>query len=114
MSCRWDYVTCDYVIGGQVIVADARWHLGLNGLFLPGKGVGIESVAPGSPAAFVGLQPGMVIARCNGINLQNEQVLQQVIAQSHGVLQLDLILNDTGAPATCTVVMQRVPNSQRF
>ena len=114
VSCHWDYVQCDYVVAGRVVVADARWYLGLKGLFLPGKGVGIEAVTPGSPAAFVGLQPGMVITRCNGVDLFDEQVLEQVIAQSQGVLRLDLVLNDTGAPATCTVVMQRVANGQSF
>lgn len=114
VSCHWDYVQCDYVVAGRVVVADARWYLGLKGLFLPGKGVGIELVAPGSPAAFVGLQPGMVITRCNGVGLFDEQVLEKVIAQSQGVLQLDLVLNDTGATATCTVVMQRVAHEQSF
>ena len=114
ISCDWDYVQCDHVVAGRVVVADARWHLGLKGLFLPGKGVGIELITPGSPAAFVGLQPGMVITRCNGVGLFDEQVLEKAIAQSQGVLQLDLVLNDTGAPATCTVVMQRVAHEQSF
>ena len=108
VHCHWNYVTCDYIVNGQVVVADARWYLGMKGLLLPGQGVGIEEVTPGSPAAAVGLQPGMIITRCNGIDLVDETVLPQVIAQSGGVLQMDLLLSGTGQPATCVVVMQRV------
>lgn len=108
VHCTWNYVNCDYLVGGQVVHADARWYLGLKGMLLPGQGVGIEEVAPGSPAAAVGLQPGMVITRCNGIDLVDETALQQAIAASGGVLQMDLRLSAEGPPATCVVVMQRV------
>ena len=99
---------------GRVVVADARWYLGLNGLFLPGKGVGIESITPRAPAAFVGLQPGVVITHCYGVDLFDERVLQKVIAQSQGVLRLELALNDTDTRATCTVVIGRVATVQNF
>src|SRR5690606_9518072 len=69
VTCSWDYVTCDYLVNGHVVYADARWFLGMKGLLLPGQGLGVEEVTPGSPAAAVGLQPGMVITRCNGIDL---------------------------------------------
>lgn len=108
VHCGWQYVTCDYVVDGRVIVEDARWYLGLKGLFLPGKGIGIEEVTAGSPAAEVGLQPGMVITRCNGVDLVDETALNQVIEHSDGVLQMDLLLNGDQIPATCVVVMQRV------
>ena len=108
VSCQWDYVQCDYVSAGQIVVADARWYLGLKGLLLPGKGVGIEEVTPGSPADAVRLQPGMVIVRCNGVDLVDEQALADVIAQSQGVLRMDLLVDGDQAPATCVVVMQRV------
>jgi hypothetical protein len=98
VHCGWQYVNCD----------DARWYLGLKGLFLPGRGIGIEEVSPGSPAAVVGLQPGMVITRCNGVDLVDETALNHVIEQSHGVLRMDLLLGGDQAPATCVVVMQRV------
>jgi hypothetical protein len=105
--CSWHYVTCDYSVNGHVLHQDARWFLGLKGLLLPGQGVGVEEVAPGSPAAAVGLQPGMVITRCNGIDMIDEAALGQAIAQSGGALQMDLLLAE-GTPATCVVVMQRV------
>ena len=108
VNCHWNYVTCDYVHAGQVVVADARWYLGMKGLLLPGQGIGIEEVAPGSPAAQVGLTPGMVITRCNGIDLFDEAALGDAISQSGGVLQMDLRLSAGGPPATCVVVMQRV------
>jgi S1-C subfamily serine protease len=100
-------VTCDYIVEGQVVVEDARWYLGMKGLLLPGKGIGIEDVANGSPAASVGLLPGMVITRCNGVDLVDETALQNVIENSGGVLKMDLLLSDE-TPATCVVVMQRV------
>lgn len=105
--CQWQYVTCDYRVNGQIVHADARWFLGLKGLLLPGQGVGVEDVAAGSPAEAVGLQPGMVITRCNGIDMVDEAALAQAIAVSGGVLQMDLLLAE-GTPATCVVVMQRV------
>lgn len=108
VHCGWQYVTCDYVVDGRVVVEDARWYLGLKGLFLPGRGIGIEEVAAGSPAAAVGLQPGMVITHCNGVELIDETALAQVIEQSRGVLRMDLLINGDQTPATCVVVMQRV------
>jgi hypothetical protein len=105
--CQWQYVTCDYRVNGQIVHADARWFLGLKGLLLPGQGVGVEEVAPGSPAEAVGLQPGMVITRCNGIDMVDEAALAHAIGTSGGVLQMDLLLAE-GTPATCVVVMQRV------
>lgn len=108
VTCSWNYVTTDYVVNDQVVVEDASWYLGLKAMLLPGQGVGIEEVAPGSPADQVGLAPGMVITRCNGTDLVDETALADVIAQSEGVLQMDLILADDGGPATCVVVMQRV------
>ena len=100
-------LACDYLVNGHVVHEDARWFLGLKGMLLPGQGVGIEEVAPGSPAAAVGLQPGMVITRCNGIDMLDEAALAQAIGTSGGALQMDLLLAE-GTPATCVVVMQRV------
>ena len=102
-------MTTDHVVGNQVVVADARWYLGLNALLLPGQGLGIEEVTPNSPAAQVGLEPGMVITRCNGIDLVDEASMAQVIEQSGGVLQMELLLGEDKEPATCVVMMQRVP-----
>jgi hypothetical protein len=107
VQCQWQYVTCDYRVNGHVVQADVRWFLGLKGLLLPGQGLGVEEVAPGSPAEAVGLQPGMVITRCNGIDMVDEAALAHAISTSGGVLQMDLLLAE-GTPATCVVVMQRV------
>jgi hypothetical protein len=108
VNCSWNYVTCDYIVEGQVVVEDARWYLGMKGLLLPGKGIGIEEVAPGSPAASVGLLPGMVITRCNGVDMVDETALQFVIEHSQGVLKMDLLLSGDETPAACVVVMQRI------
>ena len=43
----------------------------------------------------VQLQPGMVIVRCNGIDLVDEQALADAIAQSLGVLRMDLLVEWT-------------------
>ena len=107
VRCSWNYVVCDYSSGGHVVAADARWYLGIKGMLLAGQGVGIEEITAGSPAAAVGLQPGMVITRCNGIDLVDETALGDVITQSNGVLQMDLLIN-SDTPATCVVVMHRV------
>ena len=99
------------MVGGQVVALDARWYLGMKGMLLPGQGVGIEEVTLGSPAAAVGLEPGMVITRCNGIDLVDETALSDVIEQSYGVLQMDLLIA-ANQPATCVVVMQRAASVQ--
>ena len=89
--CNWNRVTC----GTAALPAvDVQWYLGLKGILLPGKGLGIDAVEPGSPAEAVGLQPGMVMTVCNGIPLVDETSMQEAIRISGGVLHMTLLSAD--------------------
>lgn len=107
--CNYVYPTCDYVAPNGVVVEDVRWFLGLKGMMLPGKGIGVETVAENSPAAAVGLQPGMVITKCNGVVITDNEVFGQVIAQSGGVLEMELLESIEGELLQATVQMTQLP-----
>lgn len=66
----------------------------MKGILLPGKGIGIDAVEPGSPAEQVGLQPGMVLINCNGIDMVDEAAMKQAVATSGGTLQMTLLSAD--------------------
>lgn len=83
------YVTCPITVSGTVV--DTRWYLGLKGMLLTGKGLGIESVEPGSPADKAGLQTGMVITRCNNIDIEDAGSMPLAIEQSGGVLNMTIL-----------------------
>jgi len=104
----WDYVTCGYTVPGTTVVVEARWYLGLSGILLPGKGMGIDAVEAGSPAAAAGLAPGMVIVQCNGLDIVDETSMPTAIEQSGGVLNMIVLDTADGTPAEVTVVMQRL------
>lgn len=72
-------------------VALDKWYLGLSGIVLPAKGLGIETIEESSPAADSGLEVGMVITHCNGVELTDLSVLKETIAISGGVLALQTI-----------------------
>lgn len=110
MRCDWNYVYCDAVIGGQV-VENSPWYLGVNGVFLPGKGLGVESVAEGSPAALVGLAAGMVIAEANGIAMETELAMQQAIATSQGILDVVVLSETSEQPLHGTIQMVRLASA---
>ncbi len=110
MKCDWNYVCCDAVIGGQVI-EDSRWYLGIEGVFLPGKGLGVESVAEGSPAALVGMTSGMVIIQANGIAMETEEAMQQAIAASQGALNVIVLSEGSEQPLQGTIQMVRLASA---
>jgi S1-C subfamily serine protease len=60
-------------------------------LFIPGRGIGIQEVEPGSPAELAGLTPGMVILQADGIGLTNDDVMSSIIEGSDGLLNLTVI-----------------------
>lgn len=97
--CDWNYVRCEY---------NTRWYLGIKGMILPGKGLGVEQVAQGSPAELAGFIPGYVIARVNGVDLVDEQALANVMSRSNGILEMTVVDGQTGATAVVTVRMTRV------
>lgn len=78
-------------------------------MMLPGKGVGVESVEPDSPAAVAGLAPGMVITKVNGTAITDNDVLAQVIAESGGVLEVELFDKLDGQLLGTTIEMIRLP-----
>ena len=90
--CDWSRVQCAPVVHGNVQVQKVQWYLGMKGMLLPGRGIGIEGVEPGSPAEQVGLRPGMVMTVANGIPLVDEYSMQEAIRISGGVLQMILLL----------------------
>lgn len=110
VHCHWNVVHCDTVIGGHVV--DTRWYLGIEGVFLPGKGLGVENVAEGSPAAAVGLTAGMVIVQANGIAMETEDAMQQAIANSQGILQIVVISEANAQPLQGTIQMVRVASAK--
>ena len=47
----------------------------MKATLLPGVGLGVESVTPGSPADAIGLQAGMVVVGANGVALTDETTM---------------------------------------
>ena len=101
------YVTCNATIGG-VVVDDVRWRLGLKGILLPGKGLGIEAVEAGSPAEAAGLKPGMVVTIANNIQIADETAMPAAIEASGGVLKLTVLDQADGQAANVTIQMERL------
>jgi hypothetical protein len=109
--CDWYYVQADYTSAAGVIVQDVRWYLGVRGLVLPGKGLGIEKIEAGSPAEFAGLRQGMVITRINGIVMADQAAMQQAITTSGGLLQMEILDKIDGKPLAVTVQMKQLATS---
>lgn len=113
---RTDIVHCDFVrcevpyvaLAEGNVANNATWYLGIKGMILPQSGLGIDEVEPGSPAAQAGLTAGMVIIRCNGIQITNESDMQKAIATSEGVLRMVVQLED-GSQAQGVVQMVQAP-----
>jgi S1-C subfamily serine protease len=82
-------------------------------MLLPGSGLGIDSVAAGSPAEGAGLQPGMVIASMNGVALNSESDLERAMSTSNGVLDLQIVTGANQAPTAIRVQMVLVTSISR-
>jgi hypothetical protein len=108
VSCSYSIVQCAPVVVGDVVTPATRWYLGLSGLVLPGKGLGVEAVEAGSPAELAGLRPGMVIVKCNGVALVDEATVADTIASSGGTLRLEILQAEGAEPAVVSVAMKRV------
>ena len=50
----------------------------------------------------------MVITKCNGVVITDDAVFGQVIAESGGVLEMDLLETIDGEPLQATVEMTRL------
>ncbi|MFN8707708.1 MAG: PDZ domain-containing protein [Planctomyces sp.] len=77
-------------------------------MFLPGRGIGVESIQQGSPAEQVGLVPGNVIVAVNGIRLESPELLDQAVAQSGGILTLEVAVADDAPTQMVQLTLQRV------
>jgi hypothetical protein len=111
-TCSTSCIAVDYrfvpcQIDG-VIVPDTRWYLGVSGMFLPGRGMGVESVDAASPAADVGLAPGMVITAANGFALNEPADLEQAMQSSSGILTLQVVVEENSEPQTVDVLLRRI------
>ena len=92
--CDWNRVQCAPVVQAGTPVQDVQWYLGMKGILLPGRGIGIDAVEPNSPAEQVGLRPGMVLTVCNGIPMTDETAMAEAIRISGGVLNMTLLSED--------------------
>lgn len=108
ITCNWGTVSCCPIVHVGTVAPEVRWYLGLKGILLPGQGLGIEAVEPGSPAALVGLQPGMVLTHCNGIEMTDESAMAEAIRISGGVLNMTLLSADGTQVLEGTVQMTRL------
>ncbi len=77
-------------------------------MILPGSGLGIDSVAAGSPADLAGIRPGMVISTINEIALTSEAEMQRAITSSGGLLNLVVVEAADTKPIAITVQMALV------
>ena len=106
--CDWNRVHCSTVVQVGVPIQEVQWYLGMQGILLPGKGIGIDAVEPNSPAEQIGLRPGMVMTVCNGIALVDETSMQEAIRISGGVLQMTLLSADGSEVLEGVVQMAQV------
>lgn len=114
-TCSVEVVSVNYLVVPSYrdghLVQDARWYLGISGMFLPGRGIGVEHVEPGSPAAQIGLIAGNVITAANGIALSSDADFEQVLAGSNGLLSLEVVVADGAAPQVVQLALQNVASS---
>jgi len=103
---HWYYYPCRIVSEGTV--QSFSWHLGLNCVFIPGRGLGVQEVEAGSPAELAGFQPGMILLTANGEDLATEGAMQRVIERSNGTLVITTLAKADTDPVTVTVTMARV------
>lgn len=119
LYCHWWYTWCpsirvcrpvDCVVYDvcTVTIDNARWYLGLTGIVLPGKGLGLDAVDAGSPAALAGLKPGMAIVSMNDIELVDETSVANAIASSGGVLNMVVQAEAEAEPMVIEVVLRRL------
>jgi len=77
-------------------------------MFLPGRGLGVETVEVASPAEDTGLAAGMVITSANGIPLNEPADLEQAMQLSNGVLTIQVVVEEGTEPVTVDVLLRRI------
>ena len=90
VTYQWNY--CPVQVISQGVVNKYSWHLGIDCVFIAGKGLGIQEVQAGSPADLAGLTAGMVIVQADGFDLAGEEVMPSVLQQSNGLLNLTILV----------------------
>lgn len=90
------------------VVENYKWYLGLTGMPLPGSGFGVEEVKAGSPAEAIGLTSGMVITKCNGVLIDSEGDMAAAIANSGGLLEIEVMDAADGEVMSATIELERI------
>ncbi|MEM7457478.1 MAG: PDZ domain-containing protein, partial [Planctomycetota bacterium] len=104
---NWYYYPCQTYVHG--VYHYYKWHLGINAVYIPGRGLGIQEVEVGSPAYYAGMRPGMIILATNGVSLIDETVFPRIVEQSTcGNLSLSVIADASGQVYTVNVRMQKI------
>ena len=91
--------------------AGYSYYFGADLFAIPGIGLGVASVNPGSPADRAGLVVGDMIISANGQPLQtldSNGVMRQVIRTSGGVLNMEVLKETGDQPIGMTAFLQRV------
>jgi hypothetical protein len=106
----WDYwYPCHfYVIHCH---AGYSYYFGAELFAVPGIGLGVASVNPGSPAERAGLVVGDMILSANGRPLQalnSNDVMRHVIQTSGGVLNMEVLQETSSQPVVMTAFLRRV------
>lgn len=85
-----------------------QWHLGMECVYIPGLGFGIQEVEVGSPAQLAGLAQGMIINRANGQLLETESAMTDLMQASDGSLELNVVTDESGSEQLVQVQMEQV------
>lgn len=109
VSYSWNYCPVQVVYEG--VAQNYSWHLGVNCVYIPGRGLGIQEVEAGSPAELAGLEPGMVIMQADGVQLDSETTMPSIIEGSSGMLNLDVISDSSEDSINVDVQMQKMASS---
>ncbi len=91
--------------------AGYSYYFGAELFAVPGIGLGVASVNPGSPAERAGLEVGDMIISANGQPLQalnSNAVMRHVIRTSGGVLNMEVLRETTDESILMTALLRRV------
>lgn len=112
-SCHhwcWDYwQPCHYYV--IHCHAGYSYYFGAELFAIPGIGLGVASVTPGSPADFAGLTEGDMILGANNYALQgldSGEVMKHAIRISGGVLNMEVQKEAGDQPVVLTALLKRV------
>ncbi len=111
-TCYWDYVFCPRQVvvidGGQHVLEEVSYYLGVSGSQIPNFGFGIQQVKADSPAEQAGLAVGDVIVTVNGESMTGQEVLVASMQQTGGVLDLEIVTQGSQDVRPVRVVAQRI------